>query len=200
MTHAEPYLGNDQLHVGDGKGLVISNTAHNLLHTPKRVFTLSNMFLTLKKNYYLFNNFIVKILSFLSFTLLFSMSRISSPKNSFFPVGVKTTSMSFPSLLPHLCRKHFLSTSMPTSADIWHRHLGHPSSRILSLLASNKKVVCTSHHINFQCQASPLEKFSRLSLGPTGHILYFLAPLPFRGNLASNELLLDPPLKQSIRP
>jgi len=49
MTHAEPYLDNDQLHVGDGKGLVISNTAHNLLHTPKRVFTLSNMFLTLKK-------------------------------------------------------------------------------------------------------------------------------------------------------
>jgi hypothetical protein len=43
MTHAEPYLGNDQLNISDGKGLVISNTAHNLLHTPKQVFTLSNI-------------------------------------------------------------------------------------------------------------------------------------------------------------
>jgi hypothetical protein len=27
----------------------------------------------------------------------------------------------------------------------------------LSLLASNKKVACTSRHLNFQCQACPLE-------------------------------------------
>jgi histone deacetylase 1/2 len=58
---------------------------------------------------------------------------------------------------------------MATFADIWHRRLGHPSSRIMSLLASNKNVVCTSRHLNFQCQACPLGKSSRLSLGPTGH-------------------------------
>jgi len=58
---------------------------------------------------------------------------------------------------------------MATSANIWHRRLGHPNSHIRSLLASNKKVVCTSHHHNFQCQACPLEKSSRLSLGPTSH-------------------------------
>jgi histone deacetylase 1/2 len=58
---------------------------------------------------------------------------------------------------------------MATSIDIWHRRLDHPSSRILSLLASNKKVVYTSRHLNFQCQACPLGKSSCLSLGPTGH-------------------------------
>ena len=63
----------------------------------------------------------------------------------------------------------FLSTSMATSADIWHRRLGHPNSCILSFLTSNKKVVYTSRHLNFQCQACPLGKSSRLSLGPTGH-------------------------------
>jgi hypothetical protein len=116
MTHVEPYLGNDQLHVGDGKGLVISNTAYNLLHTPKRVFTLSNILHVphiKKKNYYMFNNFIMKIMSFLSFILLFSMSRIPSPRKSFFPVGVKTASMSFQILLPHLCRKHFCPLAWP---------------------------------------------------------------------------------------
>jgi hypothetical protein len=43
MTYAEPYLGNDQLYIGDGKGLVISNTTHNILHTPKWAITLSNI-------------------------------------------------------------------------------------------------------------------------------------------------------------
>jgi histone deacetylase 1/2 len=43
MTHADPYLGNDQLYVGDGKGLIISNTTHKILHTSKRTFTLSNI-------------------------------------------------------------------------------------------------------------------------------------------------------------
>jgi hypothetical protein len=33
-TNTKPYLGNDQLHIGDGKGLVISNTTHNILRTP----------------------------------------------------------------------------------------------------------------------------------------------------------------------
>jgi hypothetical protein len=74
MTHTEPYLGNDQLHVGDGKGLVISNTAHNILHTPNRVFTLFNILHVPKiKKQLLF----VQQLSFFNFTLLVSMLRIS---------------------------------------------------------------------------------------------------------------------------
>jgi histone deacetylase 1/2 len=63
----------------------------------------------------------------------------------------------------------FLSASLSTSADIWHRRLGHPSSRVLGFLASNKKVTCTSRPLNFQCPACSLGKSSRLSLGPTGH-------------------------------
>jgi len=68
MTHAKLCLGNDQLHVGDGKELVISNTTHNILRTPKRVFTLSNILHVpkiKKKNSYLFNNSAVKTVSFL---------------------------------------------------------------------------------------------------------------------------------------
>jgi hypothetical protein len=43
MTSVEPYIGNDQLHVVDGKELVISNITHTTLHTPKHTFTLSNI-------------------------------------------------------------------------------------------------------------------------------------------------------------
>jgi hypothetical protein len=43
MINTKPYLGNDQLHVGDGKGLVISNTAYTTLNILKRTFILSNV-------------------------------------------------------------------------------------------------------------------------------------------------------------
>jgi histone deacetylase 1/2 len=43
MTHAKPSRGNDQIYVNDGKRLIISYTAHKILHTPKRTFTLSNI-------------------------------------------------------------------------------------------------------------------------------------------------------------
>jgi hypothetical protein len=43
ITSSEPYTDSDQLHVGDGKGLVISHIAHSKLYTPKRIFTLSNI-------------------------------------------------------------------------------------------------------------------------------------------------------------
>jgi histone deacetylase 1/2 len=43
LTDSAPYLGNDYLHVGDGKGLDISHIGHTTLHSPKRMFTLSNV-------------------------------------------------------------------------------------------------------------------------------------------------------------
>jgi hypothetical protein len=47
--------------------------------------------------------------------------------------------------------------------------LDHARARVLSLLASNKKVICTSRPLNFQCQACLLGKSSCLSLGPMSH-------------------------------
>jgi hypothetical protein len=43
MTSSEHYLGNDHLHIGDGKGLVISNISHSKIRSPKCTFTLSNI-------------------------------------------------------------------------------------------------------------------------------------------------------------
>jgi len=37
------YLGNDHLHVGDGKSLDISHIGHTTLRSPKHIFTLSNV-------------------------------------------------------------------------------------------------------------------------------------------------------------
>ena len=43
LTDSAPYLGNDYLHVGDGKGLVISYIGHTTLRSHKLIFTLSNV-------------------------------------------------------------------------------------------------------------------------------------------------------------
>jgi len=39
----ESYLGNDNMHVGDGKGLPISHIGHTKLYIPHCTFTLSNV-------------------------------------------------------------------------------------------------------------------------------------------------------------
>jgi len=43
MIDSAPYLGNDHLHVGDSKGLDISYIGYTTLHSPKHIFTLSNV-------------------------------------------------------------------------------------------------------------------------------------------------------------
>jgi hypothetical protein len=79
MTSSEPYCGNDYLHVGDGKGLTISNIAHSKIRSPKRTFTLSNIYmcLTLKNLYFLFKSFVLRIMCFLNFIHLYFMLRTS---------------------------------------------------------------------------------------------------------------------------
>jgi hypothetical protein len=43
LIDSAPYLGNDHLLVGDGKGLSISYIGHPMLCSPKHTFTLSNV-------------------------------------------------------------------------------------------------------------------------------------------------------------
>jgi hypothetical protein len=177
MTHAEPYLSNDQLHIGDGKGLVISNTAHNILHTLKHAFTFSNILHVsyIKKRLLSVQQFCRENFVFFEFhSSVFYVKDLTTKEfllSGQSKDGLYVLSASSATALPQA----FLSTSVPASADIWHRRLGHPSSRILSLLTSNKKVVYNSRPLNFQCHACSLEKTSCLSLGPMSHKTF--APL-----------------------
>jgi histone deacetylase 1/2 len=130
----------------------------NILHVPhikKKLLSVQQFY---RENYvfFLFHSSIIYVKDLITKEILLS----GQSKNGLYVLS-KSSATSLP--------QAFLSTTMATSANIWHHRLGHPSSRILSLLASNKKVVCTSRHLNFQCQACPLGKSSRLSLGHTGH-------------------------------
>ena len=43
LAASEPYLSNNNLHIGDGKGLPISHIGHTKIYTPHHSFTLSNV-------------------------------------------------------------------------------------------------------------------------------------------------------------
>jgi len=58
----------------------------------------------------------------------------------------------------------FWSPCISATADLWHRHLGHSTPRILNLLVSGNKIICISRRSLTQCQACLLGKSSCLSL------------------------------------
>jgi len=74
----------------------------------------------------------------------------------------------FRSSVPSIPQAYW-SPCISASADLWHRRLGHPTSRIFQFLVSKNKIICKDKCLNFQCQSCPLGKSSCLSLRPTGH-------------------------------
>ena len=60
LTGSELYLGNDHLHISDGKRLPISNINHTKIPTPYCTFTLSNVSCPI---YYETSTFCLEILS-----------------------------------------------------------------------------------------------------------------------------------------
>ena len=171
MTSSKPYLGNDHLHVGDGKGLVISNIAHSKIRSPKHTFTLSNILhvpgikkplLSIQK-FNLENNVFFEFHPFLFYVkdLMTKKVLLSGQSRD----GLYVLFESSATLLPQV----FSSTCLSPSVDVWNCRLGHPSPCILHFLVSNKKVSYTSKQFNFNCPACSLGKLSRLNLKTTGH-------------------------------
>jgi histone deacetylase 1/2 len=171
MTSSEPYTSSDQLHVGNGKGLVISHIAHSKLYTPKHTFILSNVLHVphIKKPLLFVQKFCIENNVFFEFhssmfyvkDLITKEVLLSGQSRD----GLYVLSESSATFV----HEAFLSTSVSSTADVWHRHFGHPSSHILGSLISNNKVACISRVFNFSCSSCPLGKASCLSLGLTGH-------------------------------
>jgi len=139
------------------------------------LYPIFYMFLPLKNLCCLFKNFALRITCFFEFhsclfyvkDLMTKKVLLSGQSRDDLYVLSESSAMSLP--------QAFSSTCLSTSADIWHRRLGHPSPHILHLLVKNKKVSCTTKCFNFNCPACPLGKSCRLTLKITGH--QTLAPL-----------------------
>jgi histone deacetylase 1/2 len=171
LTDSAPYLGNDFLHVGDGKALDISHVGHTTLYSPKRLFTLTNVLrvphitkplLSVQKFcrdnhvYFEFHDSVFYVKDLVTKEVL-----LSGRSHDGLYVLSESSAMSVP--------QAFWSPCISATADLWHCRLGHPTPRILNLLVSDNKIICTSRRSFTQCQACLLGKSSRLSLRPTGH-------------------------------
>ena len=177
LMSSKLYLDNNHLHVGNGKDLFISHTGHTKLCTPNWTFTLSNVLhmphitklLLFVQKIYLDNHVFFKFYSFVFYVkdlITKTMLQSGHNKDGFYVI-FESSATSIPQV--------YWSACVCASTNIWHRWLGHPTSCILNLLVSNNKPAYNSRPSNFQCQTCPLEKLSRLSLGPTSHNTF--APL-----------------------
>jgi len=171
LTDSAPYLNNDHLHVGNGKGLSISHIGHTMLHSPKHTFTLSNVLhvphitkplLSVQKFcrdnniYFEFHATIFYVKDLTTKSVL-----LSGQSND----GLYVLSKSSATTIPQA----YWSPCVSITADLRHRRLGHHTSCIFNLLVSKNKIMCTFRRSLVQCQACPLGKSSRLSLRPMGH-------------------------------
>jgi len=171
LTNSAPYLGNDYLHVGDGKGLDISHIGHTKLHSPKRMFTLSNVLHVphitkpllsvqkLRRDNHVYFEFHASM--FYVKDLFTKEVLISGQSHNGLYVLPESSATSVP--------QAFWSPCISATADLWHRRLGHPTPRIFNLLVSSNKIVCTFRRSLTQYQTCPLGKSSRLSLRPMGN-------------------------------
>ena len=132
MTVSEPYNSNDNLHVGNGKGLFISHIGHTKLYTPHRSFTLSNILyvpaitkpLLSVHKFRLDNNVYFEFHPFLFYVKDLNTNEVLLSGQS--KDGLYTLSR-FRSSIPSIPQAYW-SPRISASADLWHRHLGHPIS------------------------------------------------------------------------
>ena len=95
LTDFAPYLGNDYLHVGDGKGHSISHIGHTMLRSPKRTFTFS-IFLILPNYCYLFKKIIMIIMFILNLGLVYMDEKLRHRLKTFMKSSrFKTTVFKF---------------------------------------------------------------------------------------------------------
>jgi hypothetical protein len=161
LAASEPYLGNNNLHVGDGKGLPISHISHTKIYTPHRSFTLSNVLhvpaitkplLSVQKFYlddnvyFEFHPFVFYVKDLNTHAVLLS----GQSKDGLYAL-TKYSIKSVP--------QTYWSPCISASVDLWH----------CQIIVSKNKIICNTKRLNFQCQSCPLGKSSRLFLGLTGH-------------------------------
>jgi hypothetical protein len=171
LTDSAPYLGNDHLHAGDGKGLSISHIGHTMLRSSKRTFTLSNVLhvphiikpLLFVHKFCCDNNVYFEFHASMFYVkdLTTKVVLLSGQSNDGLYVLFESSATTIP--------QAYWSPCVSATADLWHCRLGHPTSFIFNLLVSKNKIMCTSKCSLVQCQTCSLGKSLRLSLRPTGH-------------------------------
>lgn len=127
LSHAEEYTGSGQLHVGNGKGLLISHTGSTSIKTLSNSFRLSNVLHvpSISKPLISVQKFAKDNIVFFEFHLSHFLIKDQVTQD---PLLSGQSRHGLYSLTPTFASvpKPFTSLAERASTDWWHRRLGHP--------------------------------------------------------------------------
>jgi histone deacetylase 1/2 len=160
---SDTYLGNDQIHVGDGAGLPIKHIGSTTLSTPTTSFTLNKLLHVpqIQKNLISVSQFTRDnnvYIEFHSSSFLVkdeATGRVllrGKPKDGLYIFPTSMTSINRP--------QAYLSQRVPL--DVWHYRMGHPSYQTVRHLISKFSLPISSNKIPGICSACQQGKSHRL--------------------------------------
>lgn len=161
LHSSEPYLGNDQIIVGNGDYLPITHVGSVSLQTPKGTLPLDD----------------VLVCPAITKSLL-SVSKLTSDYPCEFTFDDESVFIKDKKTKQVMAqgRRHkdlymlksakfqacYSTRQQATSDEVWHQRLGHPHKDILQLLVKNKSLVLNKISSSLLCDACQLGKSSRL--------------------------------------
>jgi len=165
FDHYESSYGNDNIHVGNGKGLPIFHIGSSKLYSPTKSFSLKNILHVpqIKQNLLSVQKFCQDNNVYFEFhSSFFSMKdEITHTTLLTGPSNGGLYSFHLPRMQP--VPKVAFSTTRASSTT-WHQRLGHPHSQLLKSMCSKYRLPLLDS-LNFSpCESCSIGKSSKLSL------------------------------------
>ncbi|KAD1865828.1 hypothetical protein E3N88_42185 [Mikania micrantha] len=196
FDNSEPYFGEDNLHVGNGKGLPILHIGSTRFYSPSTTFYLKNILHVpeIKTNLLSVQKFCQDNHIFFEFHDSFFLVKDKSTHTILLmgPSNGGLYSFRLPKDRP--IKKVAFSTSR-ASSTVWHQRLGHPHQQLFNSMLSKYCLPFSSNKSISHCNACSIGKSSKLHLFPSiyksSHVLDLIyydvwgpAPVPsFDGHL-----------------
>lgn len=162
---AEPYYGEDFLHVGNGKGLPILHIGTTHIHSPNRTLSLTNILHVpqIKQHLISVQQFCHDNNVFFEFhDTFYAMKDVTSGTTLLTgPSKHGLYSINLPSFQP-VPRSVFTAVRAPVHT--WHQRLGHPHSQLLHSMLSKYSLPVLHKTSVSPCNACHVGKSSKLSL------------------------------------
>lgn len=161
LSSSEPYMGNDQVMVGNGDFLPITHIGSIPLHTPQGILPLADVLVCPEITKSLLS--VSKLTADFPCEITFDSDSVFIKDKATKQVITQGKRHKDLYMLKDAHFKAFYSTRQrATSAGIWHKRLGHPHKDILQFLASSNSIVLNKDSTPMLCDACQVGKSCRL--------------------------------------
>ena len=140
LQSAQPYLGNDQVMVGNGDFLPITHIGSIPLQVPQGILPLNDVLICPQITKYLLS--VSKLTKDYPCEVTFDDESVfvkDKVTKQLITQGKRHRDLYI--LKDARCQAFYSTRQRVTSAEVWHQRLGHPHMDILQLLAKNKSIV-----------------------------------------------------------